>query len=281
MKSLDGCHLLQRLFLFGGYMNYDEFLFDKSQLLSGSGFKPTFLPDCLFDFQAAMCEYAIEKGRAALLEDCGMGKTLQFLVWAQNIVEHTNKNVLVLSPLAVASQTINEAEKFGIEAHKSMTGKVAGKITVTNYEKLKHFSWQDYTAVVCDESSRIKNSTAATRMDVTNFMKKIPYRLLCTATAAPNDYLELGTSSEALAYRIFLTNQYICLFTHHHSQAKAEPVFMCTRVTKGICQTMTMIVFSNITVMLLENSRELLCRAGLPEYIAQTYHQATAGKTTT
>jgi hypothetical protein len=151
-----------------------------------------------------MCEYAITKGRSALLEDCGLGKTIQHLVWSQNIVEHTNKPVLILTPLAVAEQTKREGEKFGIETNRSNDGQVKGKITITNYEKLHLFNWQDYSAVVCDESSRIKSSSSQTKQEVTDFMRKIPYRLLCTATAAPNDYLELGTSSEALGYLGFL-----------------------------------------------------------------------------
>lgn len=184
--------------------NYSDFLDSKASAGANSGFTPTFMPSCLFDFQAAMCEYAIKKGRAALLEDCGLGKTLQHLVWSQNIVEHTNKPVLVLTPLAVAEQTRREAGKFGIETKRSDSGQVAGKITITNYEKLHLFNWQDFSAVVCDESSRIKSANSSTKQQVTDFMRKIQYRLLCTATAAPNDYLELGTSSEALGYLGFL-----------------------------------------------------------------------------
>jgi hypothetical protein len=185
-------------------VKYNSFLDGKNSVGADSGFKPTFIPDSLFDFQAAMCEYAITKGRSALLEDCGLGKTIQHLVWSQNIVEHTNKPVLILTPLAVAEQTKREGEKFGIETNRSNDGQVKGKITITNYEKLHLFNWQDYSAVVCDESSRIKSSSSQTKQEVTDFMRKIPYRLLCTATAAPNDYLELGTSSEALGYLGFL-----------------------------------------------------------------------------
>lgn len=185
-------------------MKYSDFILSKSQLADGGGFKPTFIPNKAFDFQAAMIEYAVSKGRAALLEDCGMGKSLQFLAWAQNVVEHTNKPVLIVTPLAVTTQTIREGLKFGIEAVRSIDGNVPGKIVVTNYEKLSKFDWKDFAGVVCDESSRIKNSNAATRLEVTEFMRKIPYRLLCTATAAPNDYLELGTSSEALGYLGFM-----------------------------------------------------------------------------
>lgn len=185
-------------------MDYQEFLNCKSQHGSDHGFKPTFMPDCLFDFQLSMLEYAVNKGRSALFEDCGMGKTIQLLAWSQNVVEHTNRPVLVLSPLAVSAQTAREASKFGIEATVSRDGKIASKIVITNYEKLHFFDWKDFAGVVCDESSCLKSADAARRNEITEFMKRVPYRLLCTATAAPNDYLELGTSSEALGYLGFM-----------------------------------------------------------------------------
>jgi len=131
--------------------------------------------------------------------NCGLGKTPMQLVWAENVVRKTNKPVLILTPLAVAQQTTREAAKFGIECSRSAGGINPGaRIVVTNYEKLHHFSPDDFGAVVCDESSILKHFSGATQKAVTRFMLKIPYRLLCTATAAPNDYIELGTSSEAL-----------------------------------------------------------------------------------
>lgn len=178
-------------------MSYADFLAAKAHDGADQGFEPTFIPSGAFDFQQAMIEYAVRKGRAALFEDCGLGKTLQFLSWAQNVVEHTNKPVLVMTPLAVATQTIREAEKFGIEAERS-SGKYTKKIVVTNYEKLEHFDPNDFSGVVCDESSILKNFDGARKSQVTEFMRRVPYRLLATATAAPNDYIELGTSSEAL-----------------------------------------------------------------------------------
>jgi hypothetical protein len=107
---------------------------------------------------------------------------------------------LVLTPLAVSTQTIREGEKFSIESKRSHDGSVASKITITNYERLHLFNWKDYAGVVCDESSILKSFNGQRRSEITEFMRKIPYRLLCTATAAPNDYIELGTSSEALGY---------------------------------------------------------------------------------
>lgn len=122
------------------------------------------------------------------------------LVWAENIVKKTNKPVLVITPLSVSPQTIREGEKFGIECTRSIDGNFnsKNKIIVTNYERLHYFDSNEFSGLVCDESSIIKNFDGSRRKIVTQFMKKIPYRLLCTATAAPNDYIELGTSSEAL-----------------------------------------------------------------------------------
>ncbi len=162
------------------------------------GFKPSYIPDFLFDFQKYLVEWAVNKGRGAMFADCGLGKTPMQLVWAQNVVEKTNKPVLIITPLAVSSQTIQEGEKFDIECTRSTDGKYKGKIVVTNYERLHYFDRDDFAGVVCDESSAIKNFDGKRQKQIVQFMMKSPYRLLCTATAAPNDYIELGTSSEAL-----------------------------------------------------------------------------------
>lgn len=178
--------------------DYQTFLAKKSQLDGEHGFSPVFMPDFLFDFQRHLVEWACRKGRAAIFADCGMGKTLIQLVWAENVVRQTVGRVLVLTPLAVANQTYREAGKFGIEAARSPDGKLGGNIVITNYERLHYFQSTDFVGVVCDESSILKAFTGETRKAITRFMAKLPYRLLCTATAAPNDYVELGTSSEAL-----------------------------------------------------------------------------------
>jgi len=182
-------------------MNYTEFLSSKHDHGADTGFEPTFMPDVLFDFQQALTQWAVHKGRAAIFADCGMGKTAMQLTWAQNVVAHTGKAVLILTPLAVSGQTLTEAEKFGIEARRAMPG-VNGSpvIRVTNYEKLHHFDAAHYGGVVCDESSILKNFDGTRKAAITEFMRRVPYRLLCTATAAPNDWIELGTSSEALGY---------------------------------------------------------------------------------
>lgn len=121
------------------------------------------------------------------------------LTWAENVVRKTDGRVLILTPLAVAFQTVKEGEKFGIEVkHRREELQNGDRIVVTNYERLHYFNPNDFDGVVCDESSILKNFDGETRKAITDFMRKRPYRLLCTATAAPNDYVELGTSSEAL-----------------------------------------------------------------------------------
>jgi hypothetical protein len=179
--------------------DYQAFLERKAQLGGDHGFDPVWMPDFLFPFQDSLVEWATRKGRAALLVDCGLGKTPMQLVWAENVVRKTDKPVLVLTPLAVAQQTLREAEKFGIGAARSHAGEMpAERIVIANYERLHHFDPTDFGGVVCDESSILKNFDGVRRGEITEFMRRLPYRLLATATAAPNDYHELGTSSEAL-----------------------------------------------------------------------------------
>jgi hypothetical protein len=120
------------------------------------------------------------------------------LVWAENVVRSTGKPVLILTPLAVSKQTVREAKKFGIEAEVSRDGKSCQNITVTNYERLSKFNPEDYSGAVLDEASIVKHWTGATQKAATRFMSKMKYRLLCTATPSPNDYVEMGTLSEAL-----------------------------------------------------------------------------------
>jgi hypothetical protein len=179
-------------------VSYEEFLERKLHTGADHGFEPVFMPSQLFDFQQALVQWAVRKGRAAIFADCGLGKTAMQLTWAQNVAQHTDRPVLILTPLAVAAQTIREGEKFGIECHRSSDGTVPGRIVITNYDRLHLFDPADFGAVVCDESSILKSFNGSTRKAITRLMSKMPYRLLCTATAAPNDYTELGNSSEAL-----------------------------------------------------------------------------------
>lgn len=181
-------------------MDYSEFIDSKTQLGGQFGFEPIELPACLFDFQAALVSWAIRKGRAAIFADCGLGKSLMQLVWADNVVRKENRPVLIMTPIAVGIQTVQEGVKFGIDCERSRDGqfKQGARIVVTNYEQLHHFKPDDFAGAVCDESSILKNFDGARKAEITEFMRTQKYRLLCTATAAPNDYIELGTSSEAL-----------------------------------------------------------------------------------
>jgi hypothetical protein len=180
---------------------YLEFLESKKHSAGDYGIEYNFLPDSLFDFQSYVSERLIKKGRGAGFLDTGLGKTLIELVISKNYIHHTNKPVLIITPLAVAFQFLKEASKFGIDdIEYSKDGKYSKKIVICNYERLHYFNSIDFECVICDESSLIKNSDGATRQAITSFLKKIRYRYLFTATPSPNDFIELGTSSEALGY---------------------------------------------------------------------------------
>lgn len=185
--------------------DYDTFVTTKMNEGADTGIEPSFMPAQLFDFQVALTDWAIRKGRAAIFADCGLGKTAMELVWAANMAHHTGKPTLLLTPLAVATQTVREGEKFDVEVERSADGNIPSTpVVVTNYERLHYFDPSQFGAVVCDESSILKSFDGARKQQITDFMRKVPYRLLATATAAPNDYIELGTSSEALGYMGFM-----------------------------------------------------------------------------
>lgn len=178
------------------------FIDSKTHSRNNFGFAPIIDFPQLFDFQRALVDWSLRLGRAAIYADCGLGKTFIQLAWAQNVVERTNRPVLVVTPLAVSYQTIREAEKLGVQAQRSQDGAAPPQpcVVVTNYQRLERFNPVDFAGLVCDESSILKSFDGVLRGLITAFMLKMPYRLLCTATAAPNDYTELGTSSEALGY---------------------------------------------------------------------------------
>jgi superfamily II DNA or RNA helicase len=182
-------------------MNYQEFIKNKRHSIGDFGFKANYIPSMAFDFQKEIIEKAVKKGRMAVFADTGLGKTLMQISIAQNVVNHTNGKVLILTPLAVAFQFILEAEKMGIhDIEYSKDGKHSKKIVVSNYERLHYFDKNDFQGVILDESSILKNFDGKIKNEVTSFVKKIPYRFLSTATPSPNDFIELGTSSEALGY---------------------------------------------------------------------------------
>jgi len=183
-------------------MEYLNFINSKKHLLGEFGFNANFIPDCAFDFQKYVIEKSIRKGRIAVFLDTGLGKTLVQLSIAQNIVNHTNKKVLILTPLAVSFQFIKEATDRNItdDIEISKDGKHTKKIVIANYERLHYFNEKDFECVILDESSILKNFDGKIKNSITSFIKKIPYRFLSTATPSPNDFIELGTSSEALGY---------------------------------------------------------------------------------
>lgn len=197
-------------------MNYSDFIESKRHSIGEFGFNAKFIPDIAFDFQKYIIEKSISKGRIGIFADTGLGKTLIQLSLAQNVVLHTNKHVLILTPLAVAFQFLEESQVIGIDdIEHSKDGKFTKKIIICNYERLHLFNADDFECVILDESSILKNFDGKIKEQITTFVKKIPYRFLSTATPSPNDFIELGTSSEALGYmgymdmltKFFKTNQ--------------------------------------------------------------------------
>jgi hypothetical protein len=182
-------------------MDYQEFLRAKKHSSGDYGFEPVWMPNDAFDFQEAIITKCIKKGRYGAFADTGLGKTLVQLSLAYNVVKKTNKRVLILTPLAVAFQFLNEAERIFIDdIEQSKDGKFSKKIVVANYERLHLFNPDDFECVMLDESSILKNFQGSTRDSIVAFIKKVKYRFLSTATPSPNDFIELGNSSEALGY---------------------------------------------------------------------------------
>lgn len=181
-------------------MTYREFLERKRLIDVPSGFEPVRpINPMLFDFQADIVRWAIRRGRAAVFADCGLGKTPIQLEWADHVSKRFGGNILILAPLAVASQTVREGEKFGIKVTPCRTqADVRPGINITNYEMLHHFDPQAFFGVVLDESSILKSYTGKFRNQIIQAFQSTPYRLACTATPAPNDYMELGNHSEFL-----------------------------------------------------------------------------------
>lgn len=180
---------------------YSEFLERKRHSGEPAGFDPAFMPAAAFPHQSYLIDWNCRMGRSADFADCGTGKSLVIEAFAENVVRKTNGRFLILDPVAVAPQMVSEGEKFGIEVIRSREGKVSGPgVYVTNYERLHHFDPNDFVGCACDESGILKDFDGVTRSAITEFMKKLPYRLLATATPAPNDFFELGTSSEALGH---------------------------------------------------------------------------------
>jgi len=180
-------------------MNYQEFLESKKHSQKPSSSELLWSNPSLFGFQEHLVKIAFAESRFAIFADVGLGKTIMQLTWAKNVAIATSKPVLILAPLAVTYQTAREAEKFNIEGVAvSRDGTIQSEVVITNYEQLGKFNPVDFGGVCCDESSILKSFDGQTRTLIIDFMRKIDYRLLCSATPAPNDFIELGSSSEAL-----------------------------------------------------------------------------------
>lgn len=180
-------------------MQYSEFIKSKTRLFESHGIDVDTLHADLFDFQRDIVRWALAKGRAAIFADCGLGKTLMQLVWAQEVHRYTDTPVIVLAPLAVAAQTVAEGEMFGISVNLCESdADIVNGINITNYDKLQRFDCSQFGGVVLDESSILKTFTGKIRTALIQQFESTPFRLACTATPAPNDYMELGNHAEFL-----------------------------------------------------------------------------------
>jgi DNA modification methylase len=181
--------------------DYHAFLHAKRVVAHPAGIEVPLsaMPEKLFPFQRVLVQWALRKGRAALFCDCGLGKTFMQLAWANAISEHSGGDVLILAPLAVASQTIAEGEKLGMIVHLCREqSDVRPGLNITNYEMLSHFDASRFVGVVLDESSVLKSYMGKTKRALVEAFASTPYRLCCTATPAPNDVMEIGNHSEFL-----------------------------------------------------------------------------------
>ena len=180
-----------------GFMNYDDFIASKKKIEVPTGHNPGDLNEHLFDFQHAIVTWAVRRGRAAIFADTGLGKTLMQLSWAQEVQRHTGGKVLILAPLAVSEQTIEQGSTFGIDVSR-YAGQTAGGIYITNYERIDEAFATEWAGIVLDESSILKSHDGKTRTKIIDYAQGIPYRLSCTATPSPNDFEELGNQCEFL-----------------------------------------------------------------------------------
>lgn len=181
-------------------MDYETFVKQKRRIEVATGHNPSDLNEHLFDFQHAIVTWAVRRGRAAIFADTGLGKTLMQLSWADEVASHTGGVVLILAPLAVSEQTIEQGSTFGIEVRRVPNGSTPDSpgVWITNYERMDHIDFDSLHGLVLDESSILKSHDGKTRQRIINAAQRIPYRLSCTATPSPNDFEELGNQCEFL-----------------------------------------------------------------------------------
>lgn len=191
--------------------SYQEFIDSKNITNDYFGFEPKNISQSLFDFQQSIVGWAVKKGRAAIFADTGLGKTAMQIEWARQVANHTNGNVLIVAPLCVANQTVREGVKFGVSINYCRSqDAVKSGINITNYEMLKHFDVSTFAGVVLDESSILKSYMGKTKRMIIDACESVQYRLACTATPSPNDYLELGNHAEFLG--VMPSNEMIMRF---------------------------------------------------------------------
>lgn len=231
-------------------MEYTEFLEKKRTSFIDSGFNvdEKDLNSNLFDFQRHIVKTALRKGKYAVFADCGLGKTLMQLEWANHVCKKTNKPVLILAPLAVGGQTIKEGLKFGIDIYKFTTNSNASTpdIFISNYEQLDNIDCSIFAGVVLDESSILKNFEGKTKNDVIDKFTNTQYKLACTATPSPNDPMELGNHSEFL--NIMSRNEVLAMYFVHDGGETAK-----WRI-KGHCEQLFWDWVSEWAVMLAKPS---------------------------
>jgi superfamily II DNA or RNA helicase len=191
--------------------DYAEFIKSKAKKVKTSGFETDDLNPNLFDFQRFIVKRALKAGKYAIFADCGLGKTLMQLAWAEAVARQTGKRVLILAPLAVRAQTIAEAERFGVD--------VSG-IDVNNYEQIDNIDCSQYAGIVLDESSILKNFEGATKTAIVESFKNTAYKLACTATPSPNDPMELGNHAEFLD--VMSRNEMLAMYFVHDGGETAK-----------------------------------------------------------
>ena len=190
----------------------------KCQILSGFDIDESNLNKSMFDFQKFIVKRALKAGKYAIFADCGLGKTLMQLEWANQVNKHTNKPVLILAPLAVAGQTLKEGHKFNIKTCR-YDGSNA-PIQISNYEQLENINCSLFGGIVLDESSILKNFEGATKKLIIDSFAKTPYKLACTATPSPNDPMELGNHSEFLD--VMSRNEMLAMYFVHDGGETAK-----------------------------------------------------------
>lgn len=202
--------------------SYAEFIDRKSLTAPIVGIEhPRPMPDAMKRFQSDLTQWSLRRGRAALFEGTGLGKTVQQLAWADEIVKDTRGQVLILAPLGVTDQTIGEAAKFNIDgiAYAHSQEDASSPIVISNYERMGRFDMERFDGIVLDESSIIKSHDSKTRKHLIEACERVPYKLCCTATPAPNDWIEIGNHAEFLG--VMTEKEMLSMFFVHDGSVRA------------------------------------------------------------